>query len=63
MKAPLGSKESEVLVVGTCIQLLLHASGTDEKPRKVAKKLKAHETAETVEDPHAIELLEVHNLI
>jgi len=35
LKAPRGSKESEVLV-GTCIQLLLRASGTYEKPKKVA---------------------------
>jgi hypothetical protein len=59
LKAPRGLEESEVLVVGTCIQLLLHASGTDKKPGKVAKKLKAHKAAKTVKDPHAIEVLEV----
>ena len=59
-----GSKKSKpelpVWVVGTCIQLLLDASGTDEQPKDVAKKLKAHKKAETVKDPRAIELLEVH---
>ena len=57
-----GSKESksELRVVGTCIQLLLDASGTHRRPKDVAKKLKAHRKAETVKDPHAIEVLEVH---
>jgi len=70
LKAPRGSKESEVLVVGTCMQLLLHGFGltTDLagaykwQPGKVAEKLKAHKAAETVKDLHAIEVLEVHNL-
>jgi hypothetical protein len=71
LKARCGSKESEVLVVGTCIQLLLHGfrlttdrAGTYQRePGKIAKQLKAHKTAETVKDPHAIEVLEVHLFI
>ena len=67
LNAPCGSKDSELLVVGTCIQLLIHGSvlttevaGTyKQRPEKVAQKLKAHKTAETVKDHHAIEVLEV----
>ena len=66
--APLSLKESELLVVGTCIQLLIHGYTTTTKsagtyqrqPEMVAKKLKAHRMAGTVKDPHAIEVLEVH---
>jgi hypothetical protein len=62
-----GSEDSELLVVGTCIQLLLHGfqlttdlAGTySSKPGKVAEKLKAHKKAGTVKDPRAIEVLEV----
>ena len=71
LKAPRGSKdsESELLVVGTCIQLLIHgfvlttewAGSYQRQPEMVAKKLKAHKKAGTVKDPHAIEVLEVHN--
>ena len=68
LKAPRGSSESELLVVGTCIQLLIHGSGLTpelagpnyhQRPEKVAKELKAHKAAETVKDHHAIEVLEV----
>ena len=70
LQATCGSKESEVLVVGTCIQLLIHgftlttdwAGSYRRDPGEVAEELKAHRTAETVKDPRAIEVLEVHNL-
>jgi hypothetical protein len=70
LDAPHDSDKSEVLVVGACIQLLLHgsvivtkAAGSYQKPAKVvASKLKAHERAGTVKDPHAIQVLEVCNL-
>ena len=50
LKATCGLKESEVLVVGTCIQLLLHgfrlttnlAGNYQRKQGKITKKLKAH---------------------
>ena len=71
LEARCGSKESELLVVGTCIQLLLHgymlttesAGSYRRQPEKVARKLKAQKTAETVKDPHAIEVLEVHLIV
>jgi len=67
LKAPRGSKDSERLVVGTCIQLLIHGSVLTTKlvgsyrkrPEMVAKKLKAHKIAGTVKDPLAIEVLEL----
>ncbi|KIM41641.1 hypothetical protein M413DRAFT_27945 [Hebeloma cylindrosporum] len=67
LDAPHGSQESEVLVVGACIQLLLDGSkiateraGTYRKdPKVVAQKLKAHKIAGTVKHPHAIQLLEL----
>lgn len=70
LKAKCGSKESEVLVVGTCIQLLLHgftlttdrAGSYRRKSGEIAEELKAHKMAETVKDSRAIEVLEVHNL-
>ena len=70
LNAPRGLKESELLVVGTCIQLLLHgyvlttdsAGSYRRQPEMVAKKLKAHKTAETLKNPRAIEVLEVHFL-
>ena len=59
LNSPCGSEKSEVLVVGTCIQLLLHGSGTDQEEQlEVAKKLKTQKKAKTVKDPHALELLE-----
>lgn len=61
LKAPHG-EESEVLVIGACIQLLIHGSGTDQgEPGEVSKKLKEQKMAETVKDPHALEVLEVLN--
>ena len=67
LKSPRGLRDSkldpEVLVVGTSIQLLL--SGSRMEPgelRNAAKKLKAHEAAGTVRDPHAIEVLKVRFL-
>lgn len=69
LDAPRGSKDSELLVVGTCIQLLIHGSRLTaestgpyyrQRPEKVAKRLNAHKEAETVKDLHAIEVLEVH---
>jgi hypothetical protein len=70
LDAPHGSDKSEVLVVGACIQLLLHgseivteAAGSYRKPAEVvALKLKAQQVAGTVKDPHAIRVLEVCNL-
>jgi hypothetical protein len=60
--------DAQELVVGTCIQLLLHGSEiVTEKvgsyrttAQQVASKLKAQKAMGTVKDPHAIELLEVH---
>jgi len=71
LDAPHNSDKSEVLVVGACIQLLLHGSvivtesaGSYRKEAKVvAKKLKAQEVAGTVKDPHAIRVLEVCDLL
>ena len=70
LEASRGSKDSEpeLLVVGTCIQLLLHGSRLKDgfyqrHAGKVAKKLKAHKTAETVKNPHAIVVLEVQILL
>lgn len=65
-----GSKQSEVLVAGTCIQLLLHgsevvteAAGSYRKSAEaVASRLKAQKSAGTVKDPHVIQVLEVCNL-
>ena len=63
-EAPHGS-ESELLVVGTCIQLLLHGSRITRdgfyqwQAGYIAKKLKAHKIAETVKHLHANEVLEV----
>lgn len=62
-----GSDDAQALVVGACIQLLLHGSevvteklGTYRKTaEKVASKLKDQKARGTVTDPHAIELLEV----
>jgi len=62
-----GDSKSGLLVVGTCIQLLIHGSvlttesagSYRRRPEKVAEKLKAHKTAKTVKDPHAIEVLEL----
>jgi hypothetical protein len=70
LDAPHGSEKSEVLVVGACIQLLLHgsevvtkAAGSYKKQAgKVAKKLKRQKMAGTVKDPHAIHVLEVCKL-
>jgi len=67
LDAPHNSDQSEVLVVGACIQLLLHGSeivtefaGSYRKTAKiVAKKLKAQRVAGTVKDPHAIKVLEL----
>ena len=60
LETPRGSEKSEVLVVGTCIQLLLHGSGTDQEEQlEVAKKLKTQKKSKTVKDPRALELLEV----
>jgi len=71
LDAPHGSDKSEILVVGACIQLLLHGSeivtefaGSYRKEAKaVVKKLKDQEVAGTVRDPHAIQLLEVCDLL
>ena len=71
LDAPHNSDKSEVLVVGACIQLLLHGSvivtesaGSYRKEAKVvAKELKAQEVAGTVKNPHAIRVLEVYNLL
>ena len=71
LDAPHDSDKSEVLVVGACIQLLLHGSvivtefaGSYRKEAKVvAKKLKAQEVAGTVKDPHAIQVLKVYDLL
>ena len=60
----------EVLVVGACIQLLLHGSvlttetaGTYRRSAEVvAKNLKDQKVAGTVKDPHAIQVLEVSKL-
>jgi hypothetical protein len=70
LDAPHGSDKSEVLVVGACIQLLLHGStivsekaGSYRKRAKVvAKELKGQQLARTVKDPDAIRVLEVCNL-
>ena len=67
LNVPSGSKDSlsEVLVVGTCIQVMLCGSKISHKikAQDVAKNLKAHEMAETVKDPYAIEVLKVHYFI
>jgi len=70
LDAPRGSGKSQVLVVGTCIQLLLcgslimtEAAGSyRKKPEVVALKLKAQKQAGTVKDPHTVKVLEVCNL-
>jgi hypothetical protein len=65
------SQDAEVLVVGACIQLLLHGSvipteAVGPRYRKsadmVAKNLKDQRGAGTVKDPHAIQVLEVSKL-
>ena len=64
------SKNPEVFVVGTCIQLLLHGvTITTEmvgryrkRPEEVAKMLRAQKKAEIVKDPRAIQVLEVCNV-
>jgi hypothetical protein len=64
------SDDAQVLVVGTCVQLLLHGSevvtekfGTYRRTAQhVASKLKAQKAMGTVKDPHGLELLEVYNL-
>jgi len=65
------SLDPEVLVVGTCIQLLLHGSVLPTEaagPRYkrsaelVAKNLKDQKAAGTVKDTHAIQVLEVSKL-
>lgn len=61
------SQDPEVLVVGACIQLLLHGSvlttetaGTYRRSAEVvAKNLKDQKVAGTVKDPHAIQVLEL----
>ena len=65
LNAPSGSKDSELLVVGTCIQVMLCGSKMSHgiKAQDVAKNLKAHEMAETVKDPYAIEVLKVYYFI
>jgi len=58
---------SEVMVVGSCIQLLLSGPAITTKfagyyrksPRKIAKKLKAQKKRGIVKDPHAIQVLDV----
>jgi len=65
LDAPHGSDNSEVLVVGACVQLLLHgskivteAAGSYRKSAEaVAKKLKDQMVPGTVKDPHAIQVL------
>ena len=58
--------DTELSVVGTSIQLLLSGSQIARCEfyhgweGYVAKKLKAHEVAGTVKDPHATEVLKVH---
>ncbi|KAF8903876.1 hypothetical protein CPB84DRAFT_1773603 [Gymnopilus junonius] len=63
-----GSDESpQVLVVGTCIQLLVHGYElvTDRarsymmSPEEVASKLKAHKAAGVIKDPHALQVLDL----
>ncbi|KDR70011.1 hypothetical protein GALMADRAFT_255367 [Galerina marginata CBS 339.88] len=65
---PFNSQNSQVLVVGACIQLLLHGSVLTTEaagPRYkrsaevVAKNLKDQKIAGTVKDPHAIQVLEL----
>ena len=71
LDAPHSSDKSEILVVGACIQLLLHGSvivtefaGSYRKEAKVvAKNLKAQGVAGTVKDSHAIQVLEVCDLL
>jgi hypothetical protein len=71
LDAPHSSDKSEPLVVGACIQLLLHGSvivtefaGTYRKKAKVvAEKLKAQQVAGTVKHPHAIQVLKVCDLL
>jgi len=70
LKARPHTDDAQELLVGTCIQLLLHGSEIiTEKvgsyrttAQQVASKLKAQKAMGTVKDPHAIELLEVYNL-
>jgi hypothetical protein len=37
----------------------IHASGTNQQPKKVAKELKTPKTARTVKDPLAIEVVRI----
>ncbi|KIM46698.1 hypothetical protein M413DRAFT_23069 [Hebeloma cylindrosporum] len=62
------SQDPEVLVVGTCIQLLLHGSvlptertgsGYRTSAEEVAKGLKEQKAAGIVKDPRAIQVLEL----
>jgi len=61
------SQEPEVLVVGACIQLLLHGSVITTETaghyrrsaEVVAKNLEDQKVAGTVKDPHAIQVLEL----
>ena len=68
----LNSQDPQVLVVGACIQLLLHGSVIPTEaagPRYkrsaevVAKNLIDQKEAGTVKDPHAIQVLEVSKLV
>ena len=62
---------SEVMVVGSCIQLLLaghaisaaSAGSYRRSPKKVAEKLKAQKKRGIVKDPHAIQVLDVTQFI
>jgi len=68
LKAPRWRRRcSEVMVVGSCIQLLLsgpaittkHAGPYRKSPRKIADRLKAQKKRGIVKDPHAIQVLDV----
>ena len=55
-------EETEILLVGACIQLLLHGSGIYqelEEPDEVLKKLKAQQMVRVVKDFRALNVLEV----
>jgi hypothetical protein len=60
--------EPQLLVVGACIQLLLHGSRIREgyyqwQREYVVRKLKVHKMAETVKDPLAVRVLEVSSAL
>ena len=69
LKAPTRCRRrcSEVMVVGSCIQLLLSgpaittkfAGPYKKRPREIADKLKAQKRRGIVKDPHAIQVLDV----